>query len=556
MGSITLAVYLGGAWFFLPPQTVWSPDAGAKLIQLQNLHWENGRLNYAILYPGQKLDPDLKFAFGAFIEANQGALYFRRLPLFPLLTLPFFQMFGFYGLYLLPALGGVVSSVLALQLLQRRDQRLAMWLVIAFASPIFIYATIFWEHNLATALALVAAWLTLNLPAVGYKGPLRGILGWIGVGILLGISIYIRQEIVIFAGAWLFALWLIIKEKRWGAIWAGLALTLILLPYVPLHRLMFSGQSVPDNARYLFYPLNYLTYSRWRAIPDLLIGPAEDHAIDAGWLGWVWASAAIVAIISSFDPTNSKVLNNVRLLSLAVTALVAATFLFNGTYYRAAHGLLFTTPWALLGICRAREVWQQGDRHAQTVVLTTLLGLIGYTMAIIGFRATTPQGGLEWGARFAMTFYPLLALSATWDLGAKRREVKTLVIYGSLIFLGFGFQIRGMGLLYHDKHLNASLNQALRKLPTPYLVSDLWWIPLDTAPIYPQKAIFVANTPEKLKEWVELAAAHQVRQFSVITLNEHLLGQVQQILTDSKLVVIEARQMRNLLLFQVAIEPH
>jgi hypothetical protein len=211
---------------------------------------------------------------------------------------------------------------------------------------------------------------------------------------LLGLSIYLRLEIAIFSAAWLGSFWVLAQGKRWGAVWAGLALGLSLLPYIPLHRLMFSGQPVPDSARYLVYPLHYLNYSRWRAVSDLLIGPAEDQAIDAGWLGWVWAIAAIVAIISSFAPVRSKLVNRVRLVSLAVTAVVAATFLFNETSYRSAHGLWFSSPWAVLGICRAREVWQQGDSRVRIVILTTLMGLLGYTVAIIGFRATTPQGVL------------------------------------------------------------------------------------------------------------------------------------------------------------------
>jgi hypothetical protein len=318
---------------------------------------------------------------------------------------------------------------------------------------------------------------------------------------------------------------------------------------------MFSGQPVPDSARYLVYPLHYLNYSRWRAVSDLLIGPAEDQAIDAGWLGWVWAIAAIVAIISSFAPVRSKLVNRVRLVSLAVTAVVAATFLFNETSYRSAHGLLFSTPWAVLGICRAREVWQQGDSRVRIVILTTLLGLLGYTVAIIGFRATTPQGGLEWGARYALTFYPLLALIAVWDLGAKRREIKTLLVYGALVFLGFGFQLRGLAVLHQDKHFNATLNQVLSEAPTPYIVSDLWWLPFDAAPIYPQKAIFLAQTPEKLQEWVAIATTHQVRQFLLITLNEALLDQIQQPVTGPNLEVLEAHQLENLWFFRVIIEP-
>ena len=52
-------IYLG--LFFLTPKSVfWSPDEGAKLIQLQTLGWDQG-LHYQIPYPGYELDPSYQF---------------------------------------------------------------------------------------------------------------------------------------------------------------------------------------------------------------------------------------------------------------------------------------------------------------------------------------------------------------------------------------------------------------------------------------------------------------------------------------------------------------
>ena len=556
-GILALVAYLSVAWFVFTPQALWSPDEGAKLLQLQNLRLENGRLAYSIAYGGRELDPDLRFAQPdpamRLLRVHDVALQFRRLPLFPLLVLPLFRWLGSYGLYLLPAIGGAAVGMLALGLLERNDRRSAMWMLIAFGSPVFIYAAIFWEHTIATGVALAGACLALHVDPARGTASSRGILVWIVVGMILGLAVYIRLETVIFALVFLVAYWVVVKANRWGPVWAVIALGLTLLPYMPLHRAMF-GQGVPDNATYLFYPFRYLFRVGWRAVPDLLIGPFQDEAIDPGLLGSVWAIAAVVAVASSVGSRHSVAVRNLQLLVLGITAVTGAAFLFSSTLYRSGHGLLFTTPWALLGLYRAREVWQRGNWRARIVVLSTILGLIGYVVGIVGLRASSPHGGLEWGARFAMTFYPLLALIAVWDLGAERYDVKTLVVVGALLFLGFGFQARGIWTIRHDKQISAALNQMIVDTPEQYIVSDLGWMPFNAAPIYYQKTIYVALTPDKLGSWIELVAAHQVQQFYLVTLDGALPDKVARVMDRYKIDVVDTHQLENLLMFQISVE--
>jgi len=558
-GILALLVYLTIAWFILPPGAFWTSDEGAKLLQLENLRWENGRLAHDIAYTGRELDPELQFAHldprGGPIRVRDAKLYFQRLPIFPLLVLPLFRRFGYYGLYLLPAVSGAVIGVLALQLLKRSDRRFGMWVLIAFGSPVFIYATIFWEHTLATSLGLVGAWLAFRIGPTTRTKPLGKIFGWTAIGVLLGFGAYIRFEMLIFALALLFAYWFVVRNDRWGPVWAGLVLLLVMLPYRPLHGLVLGGQKMPENATYLFRPARYLTSAGWKAVPDLLIGPVADASIDTGWLGDLWAIAAVIVIAHSFGATSSPAMRTIRLVGLAVTAIVGAIFLFDKTFYHSGHGLLFTTPWALLGLSRARKVWQSGGWRARVVVLSALLGLIGHTVGIIGLRGASPHGGLEWGARFAMPYYPLLALIAAWDLGEKRRDVKTLVVVGTLMFLGLGFQVRGIGTIRHDKRVNDALNRMVIEMPEQHIISDQVWVPFVTAPVYAEKGIFVADTPEEFGNWIKLAAAHHVWHFSLVTANAVLLDETSQILDDYELGVIEVRRIKHLFVYRVIIEP-
>jgi len=554
LAIVALFIYLGTAWLVLPPQAMWSPDEGAKLLQLQYLRFEGGHLVYAIPYIGRDIDPEMRFAqpdtASGLLQIGEDALYFRRLPVFPLLELPFFWLSGFRGLYLLPAISGAACSILALHLVEKRDRRPAMGIVIALGSPVFIYSTIFWEHTIATSLGIFSAWLILKIWPM-HSSKWGQALVWTVAGAMLGISAYLRLELILFSISLLVACWFVQPQFRQGLIWSGIIMLLILMPYIPLHMLMFN-QPLPDNARYLFYPFLYLKQLKWRAVTDLLVGLGQDLAINLGWLGDLWAIASIVAVSHSLDPTK-RAARNLMLAGLGTTAVIGAIYLFTDDIYRSAHGLFFSTPWALLGLCRAAEVWRRGDWRAKVIVLTILLGLTSHIACAAGFRSSGPHGGLEWGSRFALTFYPLLGLVAAWDLGSARDDAKTLLIAGALLFLGIGFQVRGVLTLQHDKQINAKLNQMLVEAPERYVVSDLWWIPFNAAPIYAQKAWCVTLTPTQLREWIDLAASHQVRQFVLVTLNNNLLNAIPT--NGYVLHLIEEHQIEHLSILRISITP-
>jgi hypothetical protein len=557
-GLLASLVYLGVACFVLAPDALWSPDEGAKLLQLQHIHLENGGLAYDIPYPARDLDPNMLFVSvdpkQRILTLRGGTLYLQRLFLFPLLVLPLFRLFGPCGLYVVPAIAAALCGVFALKLLAPADRRLGMWVLIAFGSPIFIYATLFWEHTLAACLGLVSAWLALRMGPETEMRSWHRLAIWLLIAALLGASIFLRLEMAIFALALLSAYWLIVRHNRWGPVLVFGTLALALVFYAVGHQTLF-GQTLPDNALFVLRPFWYLKRAGWQAFPDLLLGPFRDGAIDPGWLGGLWVAAAIVAVAHSFGPSDSSTVSRLRLAALGATIVIAAVFLFNGTAYRSAHGLLFTTPWALLGFCRAREVWQRGNWRARFVVLCALLGLLGYTIGMIVLRGASPHGGLEWGARFAMVFYPLLALIAAWDLGPMRRNPTAIAVLAAFTFLGIAFQVRGIWSIGHDKQIGARLTRAVVETPEQHVVSDLWWLPLIATPIDDTKAILVATTLERMETWVEVASNRQIQRFALVTLDRNLPYYVTRGLDEHGLRVVDVRQLENLFIFRLVIEP-
>ncbi len=551
-GCAAFLLYLLLAWFVLVPEAVWSPDEGAKLLQLKALRFDHGQLNLDIVYTSQGLDPNFKYALinppRDLLTVQGDALMFPRIPVFTLLVWPFYALFGLYGLYGLPALAGGITIGLAMALIRPNERRLSMWALAALGSPILIYSALFWEHTLAAAPGLAATWLVLKECEETEHAPRWG--WWILVGCLFGLGTYLRLEVTLFALAMLAAAFMVYPGRRPGILLAGVVYLGLMLPYPFLHQALFQEQSLPLNARYLNLPLAYLGQARWLALQDLLIGPDTDEAIAPGWPGMAWTALAVVSIALSGLTIAWRKLRPWLWLSLLASLVPAAYFLFTPTPYRAAHGLLFTTPWALLGLCRIPDLWRQDNPRLRTISLAVLFGLGGYTLAMLVFRASSPHGGLEWGARFALLFYPLLAILAGWGwLTTKHARF----VLGLFIILGIAFQIRGLATIRQDKQINNALNQALVAAPEVLVLSDLWWLPLNAAPIYPQKAFFLATSPETMAGWAEQAGDQGLQNFLLISLDPRLPGQVDQALNRYHAQVVGETTIENLHSYQILL---
>lgn len=517
-GTVALLIYLAVGCWLLPPHALWSPDEGAKLLQIDHLRIEGGQMAYDIPYRGSQLDPELAFAHWELLSIRDGQLYLGRLPLFPLLTLPMVAWFGMYGLYIVPAFGGALLGFLTLRLVPPDVPWFLAWLLVAFGSPVFIYAVLFWEHTLATTLILAGSLLVVRLAPIARWADTRSLARWSAAALIFAGGVYLRQETILFVGALLAATWLLTPTKRWSVAWVGGLTGVLLLPYVPLHQFLFAGQALPDNASHIFVPFAYIRGAGLQAIPDLFVGPSTHEAINSGVLGQIWGAAAVVAIACGSFP-RSKRRDTILVAALVVNAVSAAFFLFTPAPYRSGHGLLFTTPWAILALCRTREIWQSRSYYLRLLLLTSLMGLAAYAVAILVVRGSSPHGGMEWGARFAMSFYPVLAFLALWNWRAWRANSTMLATILVLIGLGWGFQARGLWTIWHDKQTNAHLNAAIATLPETHIVSDLRWLPLNAAPIYDQKAWFVAETSAAVDTWLARAADEDLASFGIVTLH-------------------------------------
>ena len=556
-GLFSFLIYLSLAWFFLYPESIWSPDEGAKLLQLQALRLENGKLTLAIPYAGNYLDPSHQFALAEHPKdlltiSSVDQLLLERLPIFPLISKPLFDRFGSFGLYILPTVSGALVGVLSLMLVEEKDRRVLMWLLICFASPVWIYSMLFWEHTLAAALCLSGI-LLATIVCQNKPGRLQKILIYFLTAFLFSAAAYFRMESILLAGAFLLSCFILRKENRLWMIILATIMLLMLLPYGFLQGALFEGNPVPFNFRYLFHPLDYLRTAGWGAIPDLLVGPGLDEALDTGWLGGLWAIAAILAIAHSFVEPQTSTTRILKWMSLSLCVLVSGWFLFTITPYRSAHGLLFTTPWAVLGITRIRQLWKRGDWQPRMIMLTALLGLFAYSLVLLVLRGSSPHGGLEWGARFALVFYPLLAIIAGWDM--RSLHIIDITIILALFVIGLGFQFRGMETIRSDRQINSSINQTILETPEDHIVTDLWWFLLNTAPVQPSKAIYTVQDFDELNEWIIVANENQVSNFALVSLDRSLPWHTRYLHPEYGLQVSDIIRIGDIWVFRLALQP-
>jgi hypothetical protein len=122
-----------------------------------------------------------------------------------------------------------------------------------------------------------------------------------------------------------------------------------------------------------------------------------------------------------------------------------------------------------------------------------------------------------------------------------------------LVIIGVGFQVRGLMTLRHDKQINARLNQALVDVPETVIATDLYWLPLNAAPIDPPKPIFVAETPQRLAAWTAQAHRQGVSALALVTLHPDRLEQVSVWLTGLQVEPVEQQPIENLNLLRVRV---
>ncbi|MGQ0720303.1 MAG: hypothetical protein ACT4PE_01875 [Candidatus Eiseniibacteriota bacterium] len=490
----TLSVAVAAGGFLLhallgPPSTPWTIDDAGKRLVLANLKEDAGRT--WIRYPGAALDPEFRWfpqpldgpePYGV---VREGRVVSQYLSPFVGLTLPFERLLGDTGLAALPALSAGAAVLLIGALAARRSGRSAgrlAALIFAFATPLLFYASVFWEHAPAAALA-AGVFLALAVP--DRSRPLLA-------GALAGAACLLREEMFLLVIACAAALPLAGRRSELPRFLGGGAAGVI--AWLVIQRVTtgsWTGVHVAVNA-----PVPFIHAAK--AARALLLDPG-------------FSGVPLVAVVVLLALLATRLAPVAALVLAAVSAAALARFPGGQDQALAlirSNSALVFVPWtiALAGLRPAAS----GPARHDLLVVAPLLFVAAFVV-LVPERSIT---GVHPGPRMLLPVLPAAAV-----LAAERfpRRLPAAVAFSLTLVVASAWSVRSLALLHDKREASGALHRALAADPRRLVATDLFWLPTDAAPLWDRKQFHLVRGPDDLAELARRAADSGEREMLLVT---------------------------------------
>jgi 4-amino-4-deoxy-L-arabinose transferase-like glycosyltransferase len=524
------AAFLVAVVLLLPRGVFWSGDEGVKYVQIQELSSQGQGIG--LPYPGKRLIEDDRFFPLATLAFHRNGEWESVFPIpYALVNVPFYELFGYVGVFLLPVLS-VLAAVFMVWLLCRSTLgSSSTWIAVlatALASPLVFYAFVVWEHALAAFLAVAGVyflwWGTSRSKPIGLAV----------AGLLMALSVWVRTELYMIIPASGIALLLVDSPVKWMRRLVGYGIG-VAIGLAPLWLLNIAAYGNPLG-------LHVLANLVSDATRDILTDEQSVPYLDLRWLilrddlfpvfskRWIGLTAlSIVAPLTvRFSPRRRRDVWFVLSFGLCTVAgaAVLADYLRHGwrlTTLVEATPLIVLVPWLLIGRSWNRPA--EDDRREHPDQGLRLVALVAGLYIVLVLVFSLSYGGQEWGGRLFLPAVPLLMILVGYSHQRLQEVGQTVRIpalrplvsgsFGLLLLLGIGVQAYGIRTIWRDKTDYRRIAESLRD--TEVIVSNVWWVPSILAPEYSQHLFFRARSQSDLCAFAGELAETPVESFSYLS---------------------------------------
>jgi hypothetical protein len=485
-----------------PPDTYWTIDNGGKALVLANLREDPGRT--WIEYPGRRIDPELRWfpqpLDGAepYGVRRDGRVVSQYASPFVWLTLPFAAALGFRGLAVLPALAAGAAVLLTGGLAARRAGAAAgrdAATVLALATPLLFYASVFWEHAVVTALA-AGAFAT----AAGRPRPLAA-------GLLAGAAGLLREECFLLAAAIAVAIAAAGGNRRLPRFLAGAAAgALAALAFQKLVTGAWTGVHVGVNR-----PVPFVHAAD--ALRGLLLGTGSS-GVPVALVALPIAALAAGRWLRERAAAAARTLTAAGAAALAAIAATALLRFPGGgdealALIRSNSALLFV-PWVLcVPFLPART--DRGPGPPRDVLAWAPLLFVAAFVVLVPERSIT---GVHPGPRMLLPALPAAAVLLAERFPRRRLPAAAVAI---ALVVSTAWTAQSLRLLHDKRHAASELTAAIAADPHRVVATDLFWLPTELAVLWDRKEFHLVRGPEDLAALGARAAAAGDREILAVT---------------------------------------
>ncbi|WP_413171434.1 LA_3751/LA_3752 family putative glycosyltransferase [Anabaena azotica] len=467
-----LFIILSGVIFSLyllsqvPDDIYFSGDGGLKALLAKQLSSGNLRFDLNLQVPPwvhNIWDRGL-YPFEPPFSYKISNLYYITFPFtFPLVTAPFYAIFGYRGFYIIPLISTWIIWVNFYRLCQsfKLDNFIISLglITLIFASPLTMYSAMYWEHTLAVALAFSGLVMIFSHRETEFTNK-AAILS----GILIGLSVWFRPEFL-----------------------ALVAILMILV--IASYIIKVDILTLATNKQIIFIISLILTVLCFFILNKLIYNhPLGAHAFQV--VENFSLQDRLLKSLKFFNELKGNLFKHFPIIYFALTISVISIFKVN--------------------------------LRLKPVIIQILL--ISFLFLLIVPILIPSDGGKQWGSRFLLILIPLLNVIAisgfekTWQIKQFGIRYISTGILAMLFILGFNLNIiEGTETSYQKgKKENIEVLNFLRKDSNKIVAVANQYVGQTFEDTFKQKIFFLTKQPEDVSKLALALNEQGYKQFLYI----------------------------------------